>query len=205
MYVFVKQELEGEEFFEVDGFPLTAKKRAVVTRVIVTGGTAVVKYGYVVEGGDLLIDGYVEYGEERLPVRASGEVFGKVYYQKKLFFADTTYVKTYGREKTLTKLEFFGRTPKTPKCDFEEYELETTKGQSGFLLPCDVYRYVFKEIISVERTEPLTDEQMKSRAFSSLVQEIESAVKLLDVYFEIEATSGGKYVTVTIEAEERIS
>ena len=38
---------------------------------------------YEWQEGDILIDGYTEYGDERLPVRAAGEVWGKVYYQKK--------------------------------------------------------------------------------------------------------------------------
>ena len=205
IYVFVKEELPSEEFEEIDGTSVVAKRRAVVTRVIVDGGTAVVKYGDVVNEGDILIDGYTEYGDERLSVRAAGEVWGKVYYQKKFYFANTKIVRTYGKTKTTTKLSFFGKTPKTPKCYFEEYELKVSVESVGFLIPYDVYRFEFREIKSVETSGVLGEDEMKKRAFSSLLEEIDSAVKLLEIYYQFEDAADGKYLTVTIEAEEKIS
>ena len=205
IYVFVKEELSKEEFEELGGAPVTATKRAVVTRVIVDGGTAVVKYGDVVSAGDVLIDGFTEYGDERLSVRAAGEVWGKVYYQKKLYFADTICEKSYGKTKTVSKLSFFGKIPKTPKCDFLEYELKISVQTVGFLVPYTVYRFEFKETKSQTVERKLTLDEMKKQAFSSLVAEIDSAIKILDVNYDFEDAAGGKYVTVTIEAEERIS
>ncbi|MBR4800997.1 MAG: sporulation protein YqfD [Clostridia bacterium] len=203
--VYVKEELPSAEFEEISGSQVVAKKRAVVTRVIVDGGTAVVKYGDVVGTGDLLIDGYTEYGDQRIAVQASGEVWGKVYYQKKLYFADTTLKKEYGRKKTVTKLSFFGIEPKTPKCDFENYELRVKISQNGFFVPYKTYVYEFFEITGVEETNSLTDEEMKLSAYSQVLEDIDTAVKVLDVYYEIENSANGKYLTVTVEAEERIS
>ena len=205
IYVFVKEELPSEEFEEIDGTSVVAKRRAVVTRVIVDGGTAVVKYGDVVNEGDILIDGYTVYGDERLSVRAAGEVWGKVYYQKKFYFANTKIVRTYGKTKTTTKLSFFGKMPKTPKCYFEEYELKVSVESVGFLIPYDVYRFEFREIKSVETSGALSEDEMKKQAFSSLLEEIDSAVKLLEIYYQFEDAADGKYLTVTIEAEEKIS
>lgn len=203
--VYVKEELPRAEFEEILGSMVKATKRAVVTRVIVDGGTAVVKYGDVVNVGDLLIDGYTEYGEDKIPVQASGEVWGKVYYQKKLYFANTTLKKVYDKTKRVTKLSFFGKKPKTPSCKFEKYELEVSVAKNEFFVPYEVYTYEFREIASVSETRALTDEEMKLCAYSQVLGEIGTAVKVLDTYYEIKESADGKYVTVTVEAEEKIS
>ena len=203
--VYIKQELPHAEFEEIVGSSVRATKRAVVTRVIVDGGTAVIKYGDVVNVGDLLIDGYIEYGEDKIPVQASGEVWGKVYYQKKLYFANTTFQKVYGKTKRVTKLSFFGKMPKTPTCKFEKYELEVSVAKNEFLLPYVTYTYEFREIASIAMTRALTDEEMKLRAYSQVLGEINTAVKVLNTYYEIKESADGKYVTVIVEAEEKIS
>lgn len=203
--VFVKEEQNPAEFEEIDGSAVTAKKRAVVTRVVVNGGTAVVKYGDVVEVGDILIDGYTEYGDDRISVQAAGEVYGKVYYQKKLYFANTTFVRTYGDTKKVTKLSFFGVKPKTPKCRFENFELEVTKSRNGLFLPYEIYTFEFKEISVEELDVNLFDEDLKRQAYAQVLAEIDTAVKVLGTHYKIENAPNGKYVTVTVEAEENIS
>ena len=203
--VIVKEELPHEEFEEITGSVVTATKRAVVTRVLVNGGTAVVGYGDVVDVGDVLIDGYTLYGEDRIPVRASGEVFGKVYYQKKLYFGNTTIDETIGKTKTVTKLSAFGIVPKTPRCGFEDYTLSVTVSKNDFLLPFTIYRFTFTELKRVEAEVEYSDDELKRIAYSSLLAEIESAVKILNVYYLVDNVENGKYVTVTIEAEERIT
>ena len=203
--VIIKEELPHEEFEEITGSVVTATKMAVVTRVLVNGGTAVVGYGDVVDVGDVLIDGYTLYGEDRIPVRASGEVFGKVYYQKKLYFGNTTIDETIGKTKTVTKLSAFGIVPKTPRCEFEDYTLSVTVSKNDFLLPFTIYRFTFTELKRVETEVEHSDDELKRIAYSSLLAEIESAVKILNVYYLVDNVENGKYVTVTIDAEERIT
>lgn len=205
LLVVVKEELAAPEFEEIAGGGVTAKKRAVVTRVIVNGGTAVVNYGDVVNAGDVLIDGYTLYGEDKIPVQADGEVWGKVYYQKKTYFANTTLVKSYGRTKTVTRLSLFGIVPKMPKCKFEAYELETRVSKNGFLIPYLAYTYVFRELKTAEVQGETDETALKQKAYSALIQEIDGAVKILNVYYLVESGADGKYVTVTVEAEEKIT
>ncbi len=203
--VYVREELPPAEIVEFSNAGVVAKKRAVVTRVIVDGGTAVVGYGDVVSTGDTLIAGYTEYGDEKIPVEAVGEAYGKVYHQKKLYFANTTLKKTYGDVKTVTKLSFFHIVPKTPACKFEDYELEVSKKENEFFVPYTAYTYLFREIVSVEEQEGLSLDEQKQRAYSQVLSDIDTAVKVLNVYFEVEETEGGRYVTATVETEEKIS
>ncbi|MBQ9276627.1 MAG: sporulation protein YqfD [Clostridia bacterium] len=184
--VYIKEELPPAEIIEFPNAGVVAKKRAVVTRVIVDGGTAVVGYGDVVRAGDTLIAGYTEYGDNRITVEASGEVYGKLYHQKKLYFANTTLKKTYGDTKTVTKLSFFKRVPRTPACKFENYELEVRESENGFFIPYTLYTYVFREIVSLEESEGLTLDEQKRRAYSQALADINTAVKVLNVYLEVE-------------------
>lgn len=201
----IKREQPPADIVEISGSKVTAKKVAVVTRVIVEGGTAVVDYGDVVRAGDTLIDGYAVFGEDKLEVEAKGIVYGKVYYKKSTFFADIVKVGEVGRVKRVTKIGMFGKTPKPPESPFDNYELETTVSELGFFLPMKFYTYEFREITERETENTLTDDEMIASVYSEIVSGFKEPSKVLDRYCTVTEANGGKYVTVTVEAEERIA
>lgn len=43
--------------------------------------------------GDTLIEGYIEYGDSKIPVEARGYAFGKVYLKRTRFFANVESVE----------------------------------------------------------------------------------------------------------------
>lgn len=202
--IVLKSELPKEEFVQIDGSSVTARKTAVVIRIIVEGGTAVKKYGDVVKPGDVLIDGYVLYGDAKIPAQARGFAYGKVFYKKSVFFADVETVKTYGQVKTETRYGIFGKTPKAPKSPYESCEIETSVSEYGFLVPLKIYTYTFRELIVEQRENTLDEEGMKRKAFSSLATELEESAKILGVYYEVRKVDGGVAVEVVAEAEELI-
>lgn len=202
--IVVKRELPKESFADISGSCVKARKTAVVTRVIVEGGTVVKKYGDVVKAGDTLIDGYVEYGDNKIPVQARGYAYGKVYYKKNVFFPDVESVKEYGAVKTLTRYGIFGKTPKTPDSPFECCEMQIDVNRFGFLVPLKIYTYTFRELIVSERANSLDEQAMKRKAFSSLATTFEESAKILNVYYDIKRVDGGTSVDVTVEAEELI-
>lgn len=202
--IVVKSELPKEEFVQIDGSSVTARKTAVVTRIIVEGGTAVKKYGDVVKPGDVLIDGYVLYGDAKIPAQARGFAYGKVFYKKSVFFADVETVKTYGQVKTETRYGIFGKTPKAPQSPYESCEIVTSVSEYGFLVPLKIYTYTFRELIVEQRQNTLDEEGMKRKAFSSLATELEESAKILGVYYEVKKVDGGVAVEVVAEAEELI-
>lgn len=201
----IKRERPPENIVEVSGSKVVSNKVAVVTRVIVEGGTAVVNYGDVVRKGDTLIDGYVVFGEEKLEVEAKGMVYGKVYHKKSVFFADTLKQNEIGKVKRITKLSMFGKVPKAPKSPFGKYELETTVSDLGFLLPFKIYTYEFRELIEREYENTLTEDEMIDSVYSDIVAEFDEPSRVLEKYCTVTEAEGGRYVTVTVEAEERIA
>ncbi len=203
--VLIKRELEPDRLWEIDGSAVKAKRLATVTRVIVEGGTAQVKYGDVVREGDILIDGYVLFGEDKLPVEAKGRAYGKVLLKREVFFGDTVLEKRYGDVKRVTKLAFFGKTPKTPKSPFECYELCVTRAEMGFLLPMTAYTYEFRELSVVEAEERRADGELVDAVYSALLEEIEEEADIAAVYSDVARVEGGRKVSVTIEAEVLIT
>ena len=202
--VVYKTALKKENFVFANSKSVVAKKRAVVTRVIVEGGTAVCKYGDVVEVGDTLIDGYIEYGDNKIPVEAKGYAFGKVYYKRTKFFARVEKVESVVNDKTYTRLGMFEKVPKIPTSPFENYRLETEASDFGYLLPIKIYSYRYEEIQTVEVENTLDEAGMKKAVYSELVADLTESATVLDVYYEITSTEDGTYVTLTLEAEEII-
>lgn len=191
-------------FADIAGSSVVARKRAVVTRVIVESGTAVKKYGDVVDVGDVIIDGYVEYGDEKIPAQASGYAYGKVYYLKRVFFPDTLLEKRYGQVKTVTKLSMFSKTPKRPVSPFECCECKISVQNLGFLLPFEIYTYRFTELIVEEVPNQMSEDQMQQAVYADIVSEFTEETKVLDRVYKTERADGGVYISVTVEAEELI-
>ncbi|HKL94413.1 MAG TPA: sporulation protein YqfD, partial [Clostridia bacterium] len=93
----LQQELPPPEFLLKSGYTVKSTRQATITRTIVYSGTAVVKYGDVVNVGEVLIDGFILVGEESVATHASGEVFGKIYIERSVFFPKSEWQNTIGR------------------------------------------------------------------------------------------------------------
>ncbi len=203
--VIVKREADRDELFEIDGSAVRSTALATVTRVIVEGGTAVVKYGDVVKPGDVLIDGYVTYGDDAIPVEAKGRVYGTVLLTSETIFGDTVLENTYGAVKRVSKLGFFGKEPKTPRSPYECYELEVKRSKFGFLLPMECFDYEFRELKVVESPETRSDEELCLAVYSSLLEELREEATVRAVYSDVQRSERGRTVRVTLEAEVLIS
>lgn len=203
--VTVAKEMDAEQFIGVKGSKVVATKLATVTRVIVEGGTAEVKYGDVVRVGDTLIDGYVLYGDDKVEVEARGTVYGKIYYSSTRFFGDSVQVERERREKRMTEFGFSGRVPKTPDDPFGDSELHISVEDFGFLLPIKVYTYTFISSDYESVPNDATDEQLTDIVYAELIATLSEPVKVPETYIKIRRADGGRYVTVTLEAEEIIS
>lgn len=204
VYVDVRTELDGEDFVDIGTQPVKATVRATVTRTVVFSGSALVEYGDVVNVGDELIGAYVTVGEEKVACPADGEVYGKTYRTHTKFFPDTENVAVRGRTKSYTRLSFFEKVPSAPASPFADYVLETSVWRNDFLLGYTKYTFTFHELTFVERQNTRTDDQMSAETYSELVATMPAGVNVLNRSFQVRKENGGTYVTVTVEAEERI-
>lgn len=203
--ILLKSSLGDEYVLDIDGSAVKAQKRAVVTRVVVEGGTAIKKYGDVVSVGDVVIDGYVEMGEDRISVEAKGYAYGIVYYETSRFFPAEEVVTSYGETKRMSRLSMFGKVPSIPQSPYERYTLKTSVEDFGFLLPIKIYTYEFCEIFESKNTCVLDVEDMKKEVYSSLLCEIDTTAKIRDVHYSIATSQNGTQVQALMEVEERIT
>lgn len=203
--ILLKSSLGDEYVLDIDGSAVKAQKRAVVTKVVVEGGTAIKKYGDVVSVGDVVIDGYVEMGEDRISVEAKGYAYGIVYYETSRFFPTEEVVTSYGETKRMSRLSMFGKVPGIPQSPYERYTLKTSVEDFGFLLPIKIYTYEFCEIVESNNTCVLDVEDMKKEVYSSLLCEIDTTAKIRDVHYSIATSQNGTQVQALMEVEERIT
>lgn len=203
--ILLKSSLGDEYVLDIDGSAVKAQKRAVVTRVVVEGGTAIKKYGDVVSVGDVVIGGYVEMGEDRISVEAKGYAYGIVYYETSRFFPTEEVVASYGETKRMSRLSMFGKVPSIPQSPYERYTLKTSVEDFGFLLPIKIYTYEFCEIVESKNNCVLDVEDMKKEVYSLLLCEIDTTAKIRDVHYSIATSQNGTQVQALMEVEERIT
>ncbi|MGN0771625.1 MAG: sporulation protein YqfD [Christensenellales bacterium] len=132
----------------------------VITKVLTTSGTALVKEGDRVVKGQKLIDGYIDLKDPadpenvRQPVKAQGVVYGRVWESRRLNIADKYMenVRT-GESAFVSEISIAGIEWNSNKqIEFERYEKETTTKTFGNLFPISVSRTTYYEIKTVEKT-----------------------------------------------------
>lgn len=200
--VHVRYEQDEKPFVQYGG-EVKSVCDSVVMRTVVFGGTCEVEVGQAVKSGDVLIGGYYLVGDEKVPTTASGEVYGRKTTTKTRFFADTYIVREKGKAKSCVRMSVFGKKPKTPKSPYENYELRYDERKNDFLLPYTVCRWTFTEIVQSEKSNTLSEKEMKDLTYSSLVEDL-ADVKVLSRDDEIQRTDGGYIVKTTVVTEERI-
>ena len=204
IHITLKPEHALSDYVDIKGGLVLSTKQATITRVIVHGGTSLVKYGDVVKKGDALIGNYVLVGEEEVETPAKGKVFGKVIYKKTFFYPKVKEVEIKGKTKSYTKGSMFGIVPRAPKYPFKEYILEKEIVSNDFFIPYKYYKWHFTEIKKVKQKCSMTEAQMVKDAYSRLVTNVSAGGNVLDSFYEIKHTKTGTKITSVIEAEERI-
>lgn len=201
----LKGALHSDYVLDIAGSSVVASKRAVLTRVVVEGGTAVKEYGDIVNVGDVIIDGYTMYGDDKILTEASGYAYGIVYYEKARFFPSEEVERQIVDTKRYTRLGMFSKVPQAPQSPYENYTLHTSIKDFGFLLPLKIYTYEYCSIVESIKSSNLNDDEMKSIVYSDLLCELSETARIKDVHYEITATQNGVTVRVLLEAEEIIT
>lgn len=204
VYVTLAPELEADSYVSLSGGAVTASRAATVTRIIVFGGTAAVEVGDTVERGQVLILDSLTVREENIPSSASGEVYGVTDYSVTRFFPDTVIDAVRGETKKYSRLSFFGSAVKAPASPFDASECKYSAEKNMFLFPYVVHTWSYTELKTAERTNNLTEEQMKEETISSIVTDLPASAQVKGSTAEIKRIENGFSVSVTVSVEERI-
>jgi similar to stage IV sporulation protein len=207
LYVDLKSSLDEPriEEFPVAGF-VTAARKAVVSRVVVYDGTALVKIGEVVEVGDPLIAPYSTVNGARLDGYASGIVFGKTYYTAEMLYEGVRIVKTYGGARTYSATVLFGKKVKLPESPFKHSESVYTTSVTGFILPFTLYTVTYREIIYEHREQPFSviEGELAAGLLAAARSKMPFGATFLSEWCNINETNGGVKMTAVVECEEII-
>lgn len=130
--------------------PIVATRDALITRIVCTSGTALVKVGDIVRAGEILIAPYIVAGEElTVPTAAHGEVYGEVLRQKNVILPLKTLksVRT-GKCETYAKIRLGALESNVPKPSFSEWESETKSVLIPSAIPVFVDYVTYYETVS---------------------------------------------------------
>lgn len=192
--------------------PITSLYDAVVTRVLVGSGTALVKEGDTVKAGMPLIDCYYETGEgenkKRFEVASEGSVFGRVWLKKSIALSSADVViERSGNSIVNTTVSIFGiGKEKSVEPPYGMYERETTTQTIFGILPIKVKRTVYYELAvrTLERSieDRIADEVAKARL--DFVAEA-GADAIINRVWTLQKESGGvSILEIYCETEQRI-
>lgn len=177
---------------------------AMVTRIIVTSGSAKVKIGDKVAVGNMLIEG-VEYdteGNPLLSVRAEGQVFGKVNFTFSEIFPATETRRTGKFVKQTDIILFNKRIGRDVEVDFL-YEAKKSSTRIGSFLPLYAQTTVYYELENYELSLDELIKKAEDKAIDTLV--IKAGMSTVEVTSNYKLVAKGLYrINVHIEAEVSI-
>lgn len=185
--------------------------QAIITRIYVSSGTANVSVGDSVKKGDILIEGHINTNKEDyqepsdgkyVPVEAKGEVFGKVYYHKRVVLTDTAVISEYTGNVEKRRDLYIGNMliGKSHKKPFENYSSSVSYDTLSFILPLKVVTTVYRETAErvVDRTE------YREWLLEKADEELTLAMPMDAVITNKEIIEVGDTIDIYYEAEHRI-
>lgn len=185
--------------------------QAIVTRIYVSSGTANVSVGDSVKKGDILIEGHINTNKEDyqepsdakyVPVEAKGEVYGKVYYHKRIVLSDSAVISEYTGNTEIRRDLYLGNMliGKAHKKPFENYSSGVSYEIIGFILPLKVVTTVYRE--TTERI--VTREEYREWLLEKANDELISQMPMDAIITDTEIIEIGDTIDIYYEAEHRI-
>ncbi|MCL2371059.1 MAG: sporulation protein YqfD [Firmicutes bacterium] len=179
-----------------------------ITRVVARSGTPKVAAGDVVRAGDILIGAYAasSVDETLYPVRADGEVFGKIYFsQSTSFVLEERVVRRTGESVVFTELMIFGvsifNNDRRPPFEMYQYVRYQTYLARNNILPLIYVTHTYYQLVNDTITRTV-DEQIS--AFTTEVKSqfiMDGASNILDARHTIREIGGIYFLTVFLEVE----
>lgn len=147
-----------------DNLPVTAQFDGVIQKIVLITGTLLVKEGDVVKKGDILVAPYYMYGNKKVEITASAEIYAKTEVMASVEFAEEQeiFVQT-GSKKTFNSLMFWKWEIFKPKINisYQTYDVEENTKYlfKYFILPIKKKQVVVYETESKTITKSYLDEK----------------------------------------------
>ena len=210
----VKSDEKPDIIDENEYCSIVADKAGIITKISAQDGTANVKVGDTINGGETLINGWVEgkYTGIRY-VHAKGEIQAKVWYTKHKFIEyNTTEKRETGNqeEKYAIKFNNFKINLGKGVSKFEIYDTIETENKfkifSDFYLPISIVKTTNKEIENVQKK--YNKEEAKMLGIKELEEELNNEIEnkdnIVNKNINTYENENGLDVYVTYEVLENI-
>lgn len=204
LVITINEKIDNSQLLDNEG-AIVAQNSCVITKIITTAGTALVKVGDKVAQGQTLIANYViDANGNRISSRARGEIWADVYYSYTKTFSSTNYsLKRSGKTQKVTFLE---NSSQSYACKYANYETETRTFYISNVLPLMVTEITFYELKQVEYSVDLEKEENKLIEITK--NEAKTTHNIQNYDNEVVNVSalndGKKQVTVTYIKQEKI-
>lgn len=205
----VMTEFRHEPIIDMNGTAsLVATRDAIITRVVCTSGTALVKAGDIVRAGEILIAPYIKIGEEGVvPTAALGEVYGEVLRQKNLILPDNSSEPARtGRTETVSQIKLGALTSEVAAPSFSQWESETRRVILSSAIPVcvDYITYYETENRTVKATYSEGYKEETAAAFEEFSRELPEGIEIVNSYTKIKRLDNFTVVELYYHTEERI-
>lgn len=217
LYINVKEEMPQPQVVDFSkDLPVNASKNAVVTRIVVLSGTSLVKVGdSVFEGNELIAPYYTnkkgdeEVDEEiRVPIKATGMVYGRCWYSDKVEIKATEVVKKRtGKVFKDVQVDYILDFKSKPKIPFKQYEKETKIETFNCVLPLKLTYTNYYEIKDEEVHIDLSKvdyEQKIIDTVNRLKEKVPKDAKILKYWYIRKEVDNTMTIDVYLETEQRI-
>lgn len=213
LVVNVREQLP-EPIAEEEKGKLYASSDAIVTRVEISGGTAVVKAGDTVRKGDVLIEDYIVVGDpldpdhKEIETAAKGDVYGRVWYTERLLIPTSREVTERTGESYCSTALYLGDRlliPARENHGFKEYERTVETKRINGALPFTLVTYSYYE---TRKQTAVTDEAyIESEVYASfarLYASLDSSATVLTSYKSQKKVDNYYIIILYYEVEQLI-
>ncbi len=185
---------------------VVATEDALITRISVWSGRAAVSVGDVVKKGDVLIEPILVVGESELPVRASGEVEGRVFRCEKFSYPTTSITTERTGEYTdVTEVSLWGLRTTSSLPDYS-FEAETDRYFLSSIIPIEVKRiryYEVREIVTKLDESFFTEEYLAGLA-EKMKTRLPEGSEPVETHFRLKKLDNIYVLELYYETEEKI-
>lgn len=217
VYIHIHEELPKENINDyLQPIPVITQHDAIVTRVVALTGTPLVKSGDTVYSGQTLIAPYIEKDNEYqdepeepnvIPIRATGMVYGRVWYNKCVDFyeQEKVYERTGNYIEVVEPSYIFSAKNRTD-IPYKQYEIEENTYYYNAIFPLKVKYIRYYEVKEITLIRDLNSEMSNivSKAYIELRAEIPAHAEVVRYWTVIKEVDNCTKIDVYLEAEQRI-
>lgn len=208
MAITLKEELSPPEYGDLTTpLALIAAEDALVSRIVCAQGTKSVEIGQSIKKGTTLISAFKTVGDEKISIRAIGEVYGKVWREKEFYLSNQKVVyQSTGRVETRSVMRIGDVGGDVPTSSFAHYKITKSSICIGDFLPIykDTYIFTEQQAVTTDTTEQDVKLLIEKAKKDIILENVNDNGEFIRCWTTERKTEDGTVFKVIAEFEKRI-